>query len=84
MKKHRQYGKQSEYRRRVDRDRRRIHTLACNEARAKGVRADTGSLLAVIERKYADGDISKQEYHWGLSALGIEEEKNGESTTEEN
>ena len=73
MKKRRQISNQARKRKALEQDARRIHELKCDEARSKGVVANTETILAQIEKKYAAGDISITEYNWGLAALGIDE-----------
>ena len=75
MKKRRQPSQQAIDRKRLERDRRRAHTLECNETRAKGFTPNTETLLAQLEAQYEAGEISITQYNWGLEALGIQEEE---------
>lgn len=73
MKKRKQISKEAIDRKRLERDERRAHTLFCNEARRKGVKANTETLLAQLEAQYEAGMISLTEYNFGLEFLGVKE-----------
>ncbi len=73
MKKRRQISQQAKDRKILERDQRRAHTLEVNEARAKGVVANTETLLALLEAQYEAGEISSSQYDQAIKFLGIKE-----------
>lgn len=69
MKKRRTFSKEAIERIQWERNERRAHTLECNETRSKGFVADDATLLALVERQYRDGDISKRELELAIMLL---------------